>query len=616
MFNKRGQVTIFIIIAILIVASVAGYFLVRNVLLAPTVPANLEPVYTAFLSCLEEDTLTGISILESQGGYIELPEFEPGSTYAPFSSQLDFLGNPIPYWYYVSGNGIVKEQVPSKSEMEEQLGNFIETRITECLLEDYFEKGFGVSIGEPNADVSINLDEVEINLDMDLGIERANDTAVVRNHKVLIKSKLGNLYDSARKIYDYEQETLFLENYGIDTLRLYAPVDGVELTCSPLIWNADDVFEELRIAIEQNTLALRARSTDFSLAEEENKYFVIDLPVEEDVRFLNSRYWSYSYEVNPSDGSMLIAKPVGNQPGMAALGFCYVPYHFVYNVNYPILVQVYSGEEIFQFPLAVVIGGNKPREALDATAISIPDPELCEYMNTPIEVRTYYIYLNPVQSNISFQCFSQSCIIGQTSEQGELNELFPQCANGFVTATAEGYQRTKQYLSTANAGYVDVIMNKLYEKEVNLKVDGNNYNEEAIIMFISNDSSTTLAYPEQKDVELSQGQYEVQVYIYRTSSIRIPETTQEQCMEVPTSGLGGIFGLTQEKCFDLTIPEQTIDNALYGGGIQSYYIAESELETSTTIDINVESLPTPRTIENLQENYLSFENSGFDINFI
>ena len=37
---------------------------------------------------------------------------------------------------------------------------------------------------------------------------------------------------------------------------MYAPVDGVELTCSPLVWNADEVFKNLSIATETNTFAL------------------------------------------------------------------------------------------------------------------------------------------------------------------------------------------------------------------------------------------------------------------------------------------------------------------------------------------------------------------------
>ena len=124
--GKKGQVTIFIIIAIVIVAGAVVFYIFKDSLIGVDVPENFEPIYASFLYCLEGDTLVGIDVLESQAGYIELPEFEPGSEYMPFSSQLDFLGNPVPYWYYVSGNNIQKEQVPSKGEMESSLESFIE----------------------------------------------------------------------------------------------------------------------------------------------------------------------------------------------------------------------------------------------------------------------------------------------------------------------------------------------------------------------------------------------------------------------------------------------------------------------------------------------------------
>ena len=40
-----------------------------------------------------------------------------------------------------------------------------------------------------------------------------------------------------------------------------------------------------------------------------------------------------------------MAEPVGNQEGMGMLGFCYVAYHFVYDLAYPVLVQVYYEDE-------------------------------------------------------------------------------------------------------------------------------------------------------------------------------------------------------------------------------------------------------------------------------
>jgi len=371
----------------------------------------------------------------------------------------------------------------------------------------------------------------------------------------------------------------------------------------------------LQEAIEGNTLALKVKGGDYSLRNKENEYFIVDVSVDADVRFINSKDWANSFEVSPSEGSILIAKPVGNQPGLGILGFCYVPYHFVYNVRYPVLIQLYSGEEIFQFPVAVVVQGNKPREALDASAVEIGVPELCKYKNTLVEVNTYDTKLNPVEADISYECFGEVCNIGRT-KQGSLEEEFPQCVNGYILAKSDGFEDAKYLYSVTESGSVDIILDKLYEMNVELKLDGNNYQKDAMINFISDKFSKTVVYTKQKTVELSEGLYEVQVYIYKNSSLKLEETTYEQCIEVPQSGLGGFFGLTKEKCFDIEIPSQIISNVLSGGGKENYYILEDvDLKGKKIIEINAESLDLPKSVEDLQDNYLLFEDKGLEISF-
>ena len=615
MINKRGQVTIFIIIAIVIIGATVGYFVFKDSIKISNIPTNIEPVYTSFLSCLEEDISVGIDVIESQAGYITLPDFEPGSSYMPFSNQLDFLGNPVPYWYYVSGNNIQKEQVPSISNMEGQLGEFIEDKINACRLDSYYDKGFEITKGEPKVKVDIKDNEVEVNLDMDLNIEKANDTALIRDHKVIVKSKLGKLYNSAKKIYENEQKTLFLENYAVDTLRLYAPVDGVELSCSPKTWIADDVFDDLQEAIVANTMALKSSGGSYSLRNEEDKYFIVDLGVSEDVRFLNSKNWPNSFEVVPTEESIMIASPVGNQQGLGILGFCYAPYHFVYNIKYPVLIQVQDGEEIFQFPVAVVIQGNKPRVALDTSFVEIETPKLCKFKNTLIKVNTYDSKLNSIDADISYECLGTSCDIGKTSLTDSKDLEFPQCVNGYITAEAEGYSDSRNLYSTTEEGNVNIILDKLYEREISLKLDGRDYNKNAIINFITEESSKTIIYPEQKSINLSEGQYEVQVYIYLNSSLKLESTTKEQCVEVPQSGVGGFFGLTKENCFEIVVPSQIVSSALSGGGKENYYILESELVNSNIIEINGRGLPLPESIEQLQNNHILFEEKDLDIIF-
>ncbi len=614
--KNRGQMTIFIIAAIAIVAITALFFALRGIVFpSSTIPADMQPIYNTFLSCVQDSASVGINVLGSQGGYIQLPEFSPGSSHMPFSSQLNFLGNPIPYWHYVSGNNIERTQIPSKTIMQNQLGDFLDSRIRGCQFDEYYNEGFQIFIGEPKTSVTITDNRVEFSVDTEMSISREDETALVKNHKVTIDSEIGNLYNSAVKIYEYEQDNLFLENYGVDVLRLYAPVDGVELKCSPLVWNANEIFEKLKEAIEANTLAIKTKSGALS-QKAENKYFVQGISVPHDVRFLNSRNWSSAFEVSPSEEAILLSSPVGTQPGLGALGFCYVPYHFVYSMKYPVLVQVSGKKETFQFPVAVVIQGNVPRRAMEnSTAIQVDIPELCAQKNTLAEVSVFDSNLNPINANISYSCAGTECQIGETSS-GKISAMFPQCVNGFVIAKADGFEETKQLYSVVENANVNIFMNRIYNKNVDLKIDGENYSGQATITFASEGgNSRTVVYPEQKTVELSEGQYEVQVYVYRNSSLIIGAKTVEECVDVPQTGIGGFFGFSREKCFKIDFPAEVVSNALAGGGNQNYYILESELEDSNIIEINADGLPLPTSIDQLQQNYVLLEDKGLKINF-
>jgi len=608
--KKRAQVTIFIIIAILLIAAVLLFFFLRPSIVGVEIPVYAEPVYTSFSSCVEDAALTGVKVLESQAGYIYLPEFEPGSQYMPFSSQLNFLGNPTPYWFYVSGNNIAKEQVPTKGIMEAQLGSFVEDKIASCNYDDYYEQGFEISWTEPASKVEIEGDRIKIELNTDLNIALGDESVVVRDHKIVVDSKLGSLYDSAVKIYNEQQKELFLEGYAMDVLWNYAPVDGTEITCSPLIWDANEVFDELQEAIEANSQAM---TNNRQIATDD--YFFVELPVREEVRFLNSRNWTHSFEVTPSEGSFLVSSPIGIQQGLGVLGFCYVPYHYVYDMKFPVMVQVQSGDEIFQFPIAVIIQGNNAREPLEGEAFAGAVSELCKYKNTEVNVDIRDRDGNPVKADISFECFGDSCFIGQASDQGSLVDDFPQCVNGFVSARAQGFKESRYLLSTVSPGSVDIIMEKLYRKEIQLKLDNVNYGDEAIIYFTSDDSTKTIVYPEQRTVELAEGQYEIQVYIFHDTEINIGEMITEQCVEVPKSGVLGVFGMTYEKCFDVEVPEQIVSQALAGGGTQNYFVLESELKSPGVIEVNAESLPVPENMDQLQTNYMLFETKGLDIIF-
>lgn len=620
--KKRGQVTIFVIISILIVAGVVLFFTLSEGISLRKIPKDFTPVYNSFQTCVKEKTQQGIDILERQGGYIYLPEYR--DTVGPFSSWFYFSGTSIPYWSYTQG-GVEFEQIPSKQHMENDLETYIQDHVQECSFEDYEDRGFDINMGD-SSDASVNVKNknVEVDLNMDLYIKSQNNSVSVDDHEVVVDSKLGNLYDSAKKIYEKEKQERFLEKYGIDVLRLYAPVDGIRLQCSPLTWNADNVFNDLENALETNIMALSSGGK----FQNKNKYFNLDLGIENNARFLNSQNWEHSFEVVPSEGNKLISQPVGNNQALGALGFCYNAYHFVYDAKYPVLIQVYDSEnpyegESFQFPLGVVIKGNKPREPLNGSASDVVAPEVCEYRNTNMTISTYDRNGKPVDSKVSIECVNTKCNLGETGEDGILNTQVPQCVNAQLVANAKGFKTSEMQYSTLEGGSVNLILRPLHKLDLEVLINGreaSEYSEEEIsrimIYFDSEEHSQTLIYPQEKTVSLAEGEYSVEVYVYGNASMSLHQSIQnesiEYCLDVSHSIAGSIPG---QKCFEVDSPDLINSNALVGGGKKDYSISNSKLQKSDKITLRVNKFETPDSLGGLQRNYELLENKQLKLNF-
>ena len=618
--NKKSQVTILIILAIVIVAGIVVYFAFRQGLAFGGPLKDIKPVYNHYLTCIEQETVNGISILSQQAGYIE-SEFSPGSAYMPFSSHLNFLGIGITYWYYISGNGVVKEQIPSKEKMEQELNNFLKSRLQECDFSEFIARGFEVSLDaqeKTEVKTKIRKNAIEVSVTQNIAIKTENVSWTGKKHSKKVDSNLGKFYELAKKIYDDFKETQFLENYTVDVLRLYAPVDGVEISCSPKIWNVEGVRENLTTALEANIPQIKVKGSYYQLKNPDNKYFVhdIDEDVDANINFLFSKNWPNKMEVWPAEQGLLLAQPVGIQEGLGMLGFCYVPYHFVYDLAFPVLIQLYYNDEIFQFPVVVFINKNKPRQPIDTIGLPNVVPELCEHKNTEITVSTYNVNLEPVDASIQFKCFDTTCDIGKTSLTGSkatLTSKFPQCANGYIIANAKDYETKKHLFSTITPSTTEIFLDKTYD--LNLEIKPLNEKDYAIITFTKNKTVKTIAYPEQKQISLASGQYEIKAYIYSNAKIKLQGASEQKCIQVSKSGVLGVFRFTEEECFTFEIPEQTIDTAVSGGGTQNYYISESELQNSKKLTIEATDFQTPTKVEDLRINYNSIEISRLKIMF-
>lgn len=614
-FDKSGQVTIFVIVALVLVASVGGYFLAKNYFFQ-TIPLTMTPVYDYYLSCVEQVSQDGASLIGSQGGWLELPNFESGSVYSPFSSQLGFNGLAIPYWYYVSGNGIKKEQIPTKAQMQDQLARYIKKNVAlKCNFQNFFGEGYTVSLDNASSvRVAISDDIISVNLNQKINVAKDEASFTSNSHKVEISSRIGKFYNLALDIYKYEQKSLFLENYSLDVMYTYAPVSGVIFNCSPAVWDAYSVLEKLKPALEANLGAIKIKGDYYTANQKSDNYFIVGKKGEfnlknEQVTFLYSRNWPGRFEVWPTENNIMKADPVGTQSGLGAMGFCYTPYKFVYDMYFPVLVQIYNPEdagEIFQFSLSMVIQKNMIREPSKSEFVNVSE-SICTKSNVDITINTYNVNLDPVEAEVQIKCFTDVCDLGKTviskaNQTASLQTKAPACGNGIVIVNAEGYKEKRYIMSTNEESVADIVLERDYKLPVEIYVDNNLVNELAVFSFsdTSNDQLITAGVatlPYNKEITIGEGEYEFNLMVYGSGSIYIPQTNSVQCSTIPQTGLLGALGLTEEKCNEITIPAQTLTNIPYAGGKIKQYISASELENGKVIKVYTTSIKKPTTME-------------------
>ncbi len=613
---RRGQVTVFVIIALVVVAVVGLFFAFRGNFLGENIPSSLQPVYSRYSECISQEVSNGVKLMQSQGGRIDIGELSYASDFSPFSSHLNFLGFKIPYWYGFSGNNLVIENVPSLSDMEEELGSFLSERVNDCDMSDFYGQGFLIEKTEASASVDIQDGLVSVIVDSPLTVSFGEDTARKTSHEVSIDSELGTLYSEAVTLYNSQRQNLFFENYALDVLQSYAPVDGVEIQCSPKIWKTSEVVNEI-----QNGLNSNFGSVGFSSSLGKETYFTQNIGINEPVNILYlPGAFPSKIEVTPASQTLMIAEPVGTQEGMGIMGFCYVPYHFIYDLRFPVLVQIGNGIDNFQFPMVVNIDNNLVIDSETGAFVEeSQDIDICSFAENFVTVNTYDSYLNPIVANLSYKCFDNTCNLGETklSSSGAVFEgRIPACVNGELIASAEGYVESKITFSSNSQNFAEVILQEKYPLEVEIRLDGKVVrNATAVVHFISDDFSSSAIIPDSSNIELKEGLYRIEAFVYGNSNVVIPSTRKTECFTVSRGGVAGLFGSTKEECVNVEIPATNIDYALSGGGkLEDYYLLASELESGKIV-IDVSELPKPNSLEQLQYNYEVFNTLGLEVNF-
>jgi len=212
MLNKRGQVSIFVIVAIVIVGLLLVYFLVLPKVAPELVPGADVSTPNAFLKdCIESDVKEAIDILSKHGGYAE-PE-----------GTILFNGTNIKYLCYTEENfkTCVVQEPFIKNRFESELSSIVKPKIERCFEDferEFEDRGFVVSLPSIEPKISVVLDSIRIEIPGPVTI-RKESTQIFDKFDFSVRSDAYDLLILADNIIAFE--TFFGDTNINEYIQLY-----------------------------------------------------------------------------------------------------------------------------------------------------------------------------------------------------------------------------------------------------------------------------------------------------------------------------------------------------------------------------------------------------------
>ncbi|MFH1332330.1 MAG: hypothetical protein ABIH63_03535 [archaeon] len=650
--RKRGQVTAFIILGVIIVALVAIGIYYRDSLMESLssigvvggvkVPEEFQEINFYVEDCVNDISEDGIRLLGLQAGYLSIPEDSiPAGPANLFSNRLGVFPNghmEVPYWFYVTANNIPRDATPSIGSMEQGLATYIDSNLDDCI--DNFTEfdRFKIAPRNHKTSVKIKKDAVDVEVSFPITAELDDKVYNFKEFKVEVPAALGKLYSMALQIQDSENTDYFLEDKTYDVLVLYEeiPLSETDFSCSPRIWSKTKVTEDFKRFLSYNVPAIKVKGADYNMLPG-RKYFewgALETSYPDtSVNFMYSSSWPIYLDVVPAEGDVLKGDEFLRENAGEALSYlssfvCINQYHFIYDIKHPVLVVLHDDESFggrgldFQFATMVVIDNNQPRENT-AQDLGIPDDvttnEICKYASSKITINvlrpSFGAFVPVPDADVSYKCITSLCDIGKTGSDGSITANFPACINGAVIAKKDGFHQGKTTLSTNEPASTSVIIEPYYDLNVDVRVLSPSpriplATEKIVFNFVNEEAgySTSFIYPDDKKLKLISGDYEVTSYVVEESPFEITIQGQdvEHCTTVP-KGILGIFGVEEEKCSSVNIPPTKLKTLIKGGANFKFTVNRNDLASATRVVLYTVSEKTPSTYEELADVYSSLQ---------
>ena len=513
--KKRGQITVFIILGIILLFSSAlVLYIKKQVEITPTeikaaveqVPLEIKPVQDFVTSCVEQTGEQAVRKLGSQGGYTDVSKLKVNLAEPTESDAVSFGGMVVPYWYYLKtpnkcpdGCGMAFN-IPvlrgtSPNSFESQISNYVDANLKDCLegFAKFKQEGFDVAeVSDVKTTTTIGDNNVYVGVSYTIDVTKDTVKQRMTQYAASLPVNLNRIYSLANEIIQLEQNYSYFERATMDMVTAYSgldinkmpPFSEIEFKTSPTVpsWPIAIAAENFKNALSANIARFQIMGTENYKRETYPGSFIQSLsdnyiigPLKGNYGDLSASFaylgWPIYFSIN--NGAAAV-KP--KQVGVNILFFNMVTYDAIYDVSYPLVIQL-EDKKAFNnqgFSFNIALESNiRQNEALRTGYVpySVPSsgaPMLCDEdqrLSGNITITASEILTNTKLDGVQvvFNCGDTSCPMGTTDSNGKLFTTFPICIGGSLSYFKDGYFAKSNPLSTSLSRR-DFVDAELYKK--------------------------------------------------------------------------------------------------------------------------------------------------------
>ena len=214
MNKKRGQITIFIIVGMILISAVVLFFLFREDTTIDTTGKPEENIESFLNSCLEDKIKNAIKDISLHGGYID----NPVNLNFKFENEIPINITYLCYTqnYYVP---CVNQKPMFIKDLKTEIKNYISDDAENCfneMTENFVKKGYSVETNYRDFSVDFLPKRVIVQTDSDITLIVSGETTKEEDFIIIVASRFYEIVTLVQELVNEEAEFCYTENLGIN----------------------------------------------------------------------------------------------------------------------------------------------------------------------------------------------------------------------------------------------------------------------------------------------------------------------------------------------------------------------------------------------------------------